>query len=386
MRIAVNTRLLLKDKLDGIGWFTYETLKRITQNNPEHEFIFLFDRKFDDEFIFSSNIQPVVIAPQARHPVLWYLWLEYSVKHALKKFRADIFLSPDGFIPLKSDIPSVAVIHDINFVHHSEDIPLLTRWYYLHYFPLFAQKSVRIATVSEYSKDDICSSYQIAPEKIDVVYNGANEIYTPLDERTIAQTKQKYTAGNEYFIFIGSLLPRKNIVRLLQAFDRFKNLILDTNLEGIKLVIVGKPMFMTNDIWQTYNTMECKADVIFTGRLDAPELHRVLGAATAMTFIPYFEGFGIPIIEAMNCDVPVMTSDITSMPEVSGDAALLVNPFSIDSIVAGMLKITTDTALRKNLIAKEQINKLRFSWDATAEKLWNCILEAQKAASTENER
>ena len=98
MRIAVNTRLLLKDKLEGIGWFTFETLKRITKNHPEHEFIFLFDRPYDKEFIFSENIIPVVIQPPARHPFLWYLFFEWSIPAALKKYKADIFISPDGWL------------------------------------------------------------------------------------------------------------------------------------------------------------------------------------------------------------------------------------------------------------------------------------------------
>src|SRR5512139_2040469 len=102
MRIAVNTRLLIKDKLEGIGWFTYETLKRITRKHPEHEFIFLFDRPFDKEFIFAQNIIPVIITPEARHPILWYLWFEYSVPRALKKYKADIFLSPDGYLSLST--------------------------------------------------------------------------------------------------------------------------------------------------------------------------------------------------------------------------------------------------------------------------------------------
>jgi len=96
MIIAVNTRLLLKEKLEGIGWFAFETLKRITQNHPEHQFIFIFDRKYSDEFVYSDNIKPIVAHPQARHPVLWYLYFDWAVPHLLRKHQADIFLSPDG--------------------------------------------------------------------------------------------------------------------------------------------------------------------------------------------------------------------------------------------------------------------------------------------------
>ncbi len=103
MKIVVNTRLLLKNKLEGIGWFTYETFKRITQQHPEHQFYFLFDRKFDDSFIFSDNIEPIVVSPQARHPALFYLWFEHAVPRVLNKINADIFVSPDGYLSLKDE-------------------------------------------------------------------------------------------------------------------------------------------------------------------------------------------------------------------------------------------------------------------------------------------
>jgi len=115
MNIAVNTRLLLKNRLEGIGRFTLETFKRITVAHPEHNFIFLFDRNYSEEFIFSSNVTPMVVRPQARHPLLFKIWFEWSVNKALKKCKADLFISPDGYLSLSSKLPAIAVIHDLNF-------------------------------------------------------------------------------------------------------------------------------------------------------------------------------------------------------------------------------------------------------------------------------
>src|ERR1051326_3151307 len=106
MNIAVNTRLLLKNKLEGIGWFTYETMKRITQQHPEHNFIFIFDRAFDESFIFSNNIKPIAVGPQTRHPFLWHYWLELTVPKILREHKADLFISPDGFLSLSDDVPA----------------------------------------------------------------------------------------------------------------------------------------------------------------------------------------------------------------------------------------------------------------------------------------
>ncbi|HKI89077.1 MAG TPA: glycosyltransferase, partial [Draconibacterium sp.] len=179
MVIAVNTRLLIKGKLEGIGWFTLETLKRMTINHPEHHFIFIFDRAYNPDYIFAENVTPVVIGPPTRHPVLWYLWFEFQIPRVLKKYKADMFLSPDGYLSLRTKVPQLAVIHDINFVHRPADLPWLKAKYYNFYFKKFAKVAKRIATVSFYSKEDITRSFKVDYDKIDVVYDGINPIFTP---------------------------------------------------------------------------------------------------------------------------------------------------------------------------------------------------------------
>lgn len=369
MKIAVNTRLLLRNKLEGIGWFTYETMSRISKNHPEHEFYFIFDRPFDPHFIFSSNVFPVVIRPQARHPFLFYWWFEKSIPKVLKKINADLFISPDGFLSLSTNVKSLVVFHDINFMHYPNDFPLIVRCYYRYYSPLFAKKASRIVTVSEYSKADIAKQFPVSLNNIDVVYNGANEIYKPLSEQEKREIKQEFTGGKDFFIFVGALNPRKNVTRLLKAFDLFK----EKTKSDIKLIIVGERMFKTRSMKKAYRQMVFKDEVIFSGRMTPEKLNRLYGSALALTFVPYFEGFGIPIIEAMNCGTPVITSNVTSMPEVAGDAALLVNPFSVESITDAMIKIYADNDLRYNLIEKGLVQCQKFSWNKTAENFWESV-------------
>ncbi len=219
MRIGINTRFLIENKLEGIGWFTFESLKRICEKHPEHDFYFFFDRPYSAEFIFAENVTPIVLFPPARHPFLYVWYFEFSIPRAIKKYNIDVFVSADGFIPTLVNTNSLAVIHDINFEHRPKDIPLLTRWYYKFFFPLFAKKSTRIATVSEFSKKDLIDTYHIHPSKIDVVYNGANELYVPIHTEEKNKTREKYTDGNPYFLYIGSLNPRKNIKNLLLALS-----------------------------------------------------------------------------------------------------------------------------------------------------------------------
>lgn len=371
MRIAVNTRLLLKGRLEGIGWFTYETMKRITRWHPEHEFFFLFDRPYDSEFIFSENVKPVVLFPQSRHPVLWYIWFEMAVKKFIIRNKIDLFISPDGYLSLNSEVPQLAVIHDINFHHFPQDVPPFARLYLNHFFPKYATNACRIATVSKYSKEDISRSYKIDNEKIDVVYNGANERYQPLAEMEKIEIREKLTDGAPYFIFIGAFNPRKNIPRLLLAFEKFKEV---TN-SAIKLVLVGEKMYSTTQMLSVLKKMKFQNDVVFTGRLGVDQLKGVIGSAMAMTYFSYYEGFGIPLLEAMKCGVPLAVSNCTAIPEVVGEAAIFADPFDINSMVECMIKISSDDDLRNRLSANGLEQQKKFSWDLTATCLFNSIMK-----------
>ena len=369
MRIAINTRFLLKNKMEGFGWFTYETVKRIVQNHPEHEFIFLFDRDFDDQFIFSDNITPVVIGPPARHPILFKIWFDRSVTKALKKHRADIFLSPDGYLSLKTDVPQIAVIHDLNFEHYPQDLPKGASNYLRKYFPKFAIKASRIVTVSQYSKQDIAATYKIDPSKIVVAHNGASDQFRPIDKEQQSICRKIYAKGNPFFLFVGALHPRKNIDRLLEAFDLFKK---ETNSET-QLVIVGEELWRSKKMKSDFESLQYKEDIQFTGHLSLEELTVITGSARALTFVSYFEGFGIPLVEAMQAGCPIIASDKTSLPEVAGDAALYVDPFSVESIKDGMNKMDSDPDLREGLIDLGLKRSENFSWDRSAEIIWETI-------------
>lgn len=356
--------------MEGFGWYTYETTRRLVEQHPEHTFILFFDRAFDKKFVFGPNVIPVVLRPPARHPILFILWFELAVHRALKKYKADVFFSPDGYLSLRTDVPQIPVIHDLNFEYYPKDIPWVASKYYRYFFPKFAKKASKILTVSEYSKSDIIRNYAISPDKITVGWNGVSEQFRPLDAEEKRRAKQQYSFGNDYFLFVGALHPRKNVGRLLQAYEQY----LEKGGEH-NLVIVGESLWKKNHQYDSAIQEETKEKIHFTGHLPLESLVKVMGGALAFVYVPYFEGFGIPLAEAMKCGVPVISGNLTSLPEVGGDAALYVDPFQVPEIADAMLRLAGDANQRQELSAKGLERSSLFNWDYTARIIWDTILE-----------
>lgn len=369
MRVAINTRFLLPHKMEGFGWYTYEITKRLVEQHPDVTFILFFDRKYDPKFVFGDNVIPVVLNPPARHPILFKIWFNQSVKRALKKYKADVFLSPDGYLSLTSNVPQVAVMHDLNFVHNPQDLKPVMRNYYLTQFPRFARKAAHIITVSEYSKQDICKQYNLPENGVTAVWNGASDVFQPIDPDRIQTVRQKYSKGLPYFLFVGAIHPRKNVRRLIQAYAQFKETHPESNMP---LVIVGTELW-TNAGMDIEISDDLKNSIFFTGHLPLTELALVMGAAEIFTFVPYFEGFGIPLVEAMRCGTPILSGDKTSLPEVAGDSAIYCDPFNVDNIAQKMAELANNPTLRKELSQKGLERSKLFSWDTAAEKVWQVL-------------
>ncbi len=348
--------------MEGFGWYTYETVSRLVKMHPEISFYFFFDRPYDVKFVLGDNVTPIVLYPPARHPILFKIWFDFSVKRALKKYKVDLFISPDGYLSLTSDVKQIAVIHDLNFEHFPNDLPSKASKYLRKYFPRFAKKADRILTVSEFSKKDIIQTYKIKSEKITVAYNGAADCFRPADLKGQELMRSKYAKGIPYFLFVGALHPRKNIKRLLEAFDLFKE---DTGSKT-RLLIVGEEYYWSAEMKNALELMKNKEDVHFTGHVSLNELVELYGAAKALTFVSYFEGFGIPIVEAMKCGCPVLVAENTACHEVAGDAALTCDAFSVQSIQQALTMFDEDEELceayRKLGLKRAEM----FDWDNTA--------------------
>ncbi|MER3497531.1 MAG: glycosyltransferase family 1 protein [Chitinophagaceae bacterium] len=372
MNIVVNARLLLKDYLEGMGNFLAETMKIICIQHPEHHFIFVFDRPYDEHFIFSDNITPVVAGPPARHPLLWKYWFDVKIPAILRKYKADVFVSSDGFCSLATKRPQCLVIHDLAFLHDDSYLKKSYTGFYKKYTPKFLNKARSIATVSEFSKKEIVDHYQVDAAKIDVVYNGVKEVFQPVSEKDKQVIKEKYTGGAEYFLYTGSIHPRKNLMNLLKAFSIFKKR-LKSNL---KLVIAGRLAWKYESFVESLKTYKYRSDVVLTGYLPEEELALLTASAYAMVYPSFIEGFGVPVAEAMKCGVQVITTLHSAMQEVCGEAGLYAEAQNFNDIADKMMLIYKDEVLRKQLVDKGRELVKKYSWQTTANLFWQTILKA----------
>lgn len=372
MRIGINTRLFVKGKMDGIAWYAYEIIRRMVREHPEHEFVCFFDRPCPDEYVFGSNMRPVVLHPQARHPLLWHCFFEHSLKKALKKEKIDVFFSPDGFLCLHTDVPTVDIIHDINFEHFPEYLRFSHRMYYRKYFPKFARRADMLATVSEFCRQDIARTYRIPVEKIKVAGNAAAEDFFPIPETEKAGVRQQWTGGKPYFVFVGTANPRKNIPNQLKAYEAFRQ-----KGHEASLVFAGSRKYWSREMEQCLQELSFREDIVFTGYLPTAELNRILSTAAGLLYVSSFEGFGVPILEAFATHTPVIAADATAMPEVAGNAALLVDPARIEDITRAMECLFCHPEKTEELIRKGMERLSRYSWDQSARKLWEMLCEVQ---------
>ncbi|MDA8771823.1 glycosyltransferase family 4 protein [Flavobacteriales bacterium] len=366
-RIALNARLLIPGRLEGIGWFTHECYQRLISAHPEHEFQLFFDRAPSTEFCYGKNASEVRLLPPARRPFLYDAWFDYAVTGQLKRWKADVFLSTDGMLSRRTQVPQIPVFHDLNFMHHPEWMPAREARYYRSRFPEFAKIAAKILTVSDHSRQDIATQFQVPIDQIQVVHNAPSHEYRVLDSEAIRQDQRnEFTGGQPFFLFVGSLHPRKNISGLLDSYRAYR--LLGGQAE---LLIVGASMWT--------DEMQSERGVHFCGRLDRAKLAQVVGASQGLVFIPWFEGFGVPIVEAFACGVPVIASDRTSMPEVCGGAAAaLVEPDDAKGIASWMRKLDVDDDFRSESIRRGLKRAQDFSWERSAERMWQSVSHVLK--------
>ncbi|MEO5948251.1 MAG: glycosyltransferase family 1 protein [Chitinophagaceae bacterium] len=363
---------MLSTQLEGNGNFIYETFTRIAKQHPAHEFIFIFDQPFDEAFITNENITPVVAGPAARYPLLWKYWYDIKIPAVLKKYKADVFVSTDGFCSLKTKVPQCLIMHDLAFLYQPLYIKKSHAAWLKKTTPKFLSKAKAIVATTNFLKQELIEKFAANTSKIDVVYCGVSELYQPLlaDEKILI--KNKYTDGKEYFIYTGLIDVDKNLLNLLKAFSVFKK----RQQTSMKLVLAGRVATKYESFKKNLQSYKYRNDVVLMEQLTEAELVNVVGAAYGFIYPSLIEALTVPVIEAMKCDVPVIAAETNSMKEIVKDAAVFVDGTNHIAMAEQMMLLYKDEKLRNDLIIKGRKVAVAYRWDTTANLLWKSIEKA----------
>jgi len=361
MRIGIITDSI-DGKGGGIGVYVYNLIKNLNIIDKENKYYLIHYMRTDLD-IYKSNKEIVIHRPKI--PLKSAIWRYGILPRKLRNQGIDLIHDPYEIGPLSFDIPfkKIITIHDVT--------PLLFPKLYgligimLH--KILYKKTVRnvdkIITCSTFSKKDIIKYLKVSQEKIKVIYNAADEKFKPLKQKEIIEVRQKYNLGAQFILYVGLLHPRKNIPSLIKAYHKLKK-------EGMgnKLVIAGKRSGKYKEIFKTVERLNLQKNVIFTGYVPDEDLPALYNAADLFVYPSLYEGFGLPPLEAMACGTPVITSNTSSLPEVVGNAGIMIDPYDVDGLAKAMYKVLRNDRLRDDMIKKGLKRAKMFSWEKAAKE------------------
>ncbi len=320
-----------------------------------------------DAFPDAAHVELVII-PQRR------LWTHLRLEAELRRRPPDVFFTPAHVIPLRYRGPSVATIHDLGYEHFPEAHPrrqlAYLRWSTRHN----ARVARRVIADSSATRDDLIRFYGTDPAKIDVIYPGLDpDVRRVDDEAQIAAALTQYGIHAPYLLYLGTLQPRKNLVRLVEAFAGS-----GLHQDGYTLVLAGKPGWLAAPLLEAIGRLPTavRERIHLPGYIGETEKNLILSGATALVFPSLYEGFGFPVLEAQACGTPVVCANSSSLPEVAGEGALLVDPLDTAALGEAMRRVVEDADLRAALVAAGYGNLGRFSWTVAAARVLDVLSQA----------
>jgi glycosyltransferase involved in cell wall biosynthesis len=356
LRVAVDARLVAYQPA-GIGNYTLSLLAGLADLVDREHLVALISRK--DTLV--AQTLPVVDRRRLMTPP--HHRLEQAALAAeLVGLDVDVYHAPDFVPPLARRFPAVVTVHDLAFVRWPELLTAESRRYYGQ-IGRALESAERTIAVSRCTRDDLVELLGADPRRIDVVHEAADPRYRPATPDEIASARARHGLPDEYFLFVGTREPRKNLGRLLEAYASVAT---QPGCPG--LVVVGRAGWLGEDLEARARSLGIAERVVFTGGLPSDELVAIYSGALAFVFPSLYEGFGLPALEAMACGAPVVAARAGSLPEVVGDAALLVDPLDSAHIAAGMARVWREPSLRAELIERGRAQVGRFSWRRAAEE------------------
>jgi len=366
MLIGIDASRANRDEKTGVEWYAYHVIQNLKKIMPQDMEVVLYSQeklKGDLADLPANWRSRVLNWPP------WIFWTQMRLSWEMLRHRPDVLFIPAHVIPLIHPKKTVMTIHDVVFKYFPESYSWRENWYQ-EFAVKFAKKhAVKIITPSEATKRDLIALYDFPPEKIRAVLNGYDEnLYQKIsDENKINAVLKKYGIKKPFLLSIGRQERKKNTAGIIEAFSHITEHISHSTNQNLSLVLVGKKGFGYEEVEEAIKNSPAKDRIKQLGWVAPEELVCFLSAAAVFVFPSFYEGFGIPVIEAMACGCPVVTSGTSSLPEAVGEAALLVDPRNIDEIAGAVEKILTDENLRPELIKKGFEQAKKFSWRKTGE-------------------
>jgi len=307
--------------------------------------------------------------PHVEHRVIPFprLWTHLRLGWEVARHPPDLLFVPAHVLPFWTRPPALVTVHDLGYRYFPEAHPPGQRWYLEWSTRHNARRAAAILADSQATRADLIRHYGTDPDRIVVAYPGLDPTLAPVqDPQRIAQTLARYGIRRPYLLYLGTLQPRKNLVRLVEAFARLRFRLGPSGEGGLHLVLAGRRGWLYEDLFRRVRTLGLEGQVLFPGYVDDADKAALLSGALAFVFPSLYEGFGFPVLEAQACGTPVICSDRSSLPEVAGNAALLVDPTDVEALVTALYRVATEPKLRATLVERGRTNTRRFSWDACA--------------------
>ena len=356
MRIGIDARLVYYSRA-GITQYILRLIQGLAESNRENEFIILQSRKDKRIIVDKPNFKRVSLWTPSHHR-----FEQYALRVEISGLDLDVLHSPDFIPPFHRHCKSVITIHDLAFLLYPHFLTKESARYYGQ-IDQAVKWTDHIIAVSESTKQDTIRLLGAPEHKITVIYESANPIYRPVnDQEALEQTKRKHHIAGDFILFVSTIEPRKNLPTLLKAYRQ----LLDSYKAKVKLAVVGRRGWLSEEVFTLVDKLKLTNDILFLDRVPVEDLLHLYNAAQLLVQPSFYEGFGLPPLEAMACGTPVVVSNVSSLPEVVGDAGLLVDPEDVSELTVAIWRVLTDEALRADLIAKGFKRAQCFSWEKTA--------------------
>ncbi len=379
MLIGIDASRATAAQRTGTETYSLHLIRALLGRGAEHQFRLYFNQA-PSPSLFNGKAEMRVM-PLAR------LWTHLRLSREMQVAPPDALFVPAHVLPLIHPRRSVVTIHDLGFQYYPEAHTLFQNLYLRWSTRYNAQAAARVVADSEATRRDLLRTYHIPEDKIVVAYPGRDERLAMVKEpKLLDAARARYGLSKRYLLYVGTLHPRKNLVRLVRAFSAVLGATTsmsertgDSGFEGdcaLQLVLAGQKGWLYEEIFAEVRKLNLQDRVVFTGYVPDADLPSLLSGALVFAFPSLYEGFGLPVLEAMACGTPVICSNLSSLPEVGGDAALLVDPLDVEALAAALSQIITDEGLRTTLVERGFEQVQRFSWRRCASQVLEVLEDA----------